>query len=247
MNTIYHLIASIEGVNPFVFYVGRTIDPERRFKEHSSASVEGAEDKYKFIREWTAVGGTWELATTTADCEFTECLRVARLNKGTDAEQILTALFDETRWLTNMRDGDLLDAIADPTIVSLRDLRVKQQERKKQSIKQRIQVARKMGGWTAAHDIQVKKQLIDAIMNLDDGVTSLFAMNHMRQLKLTPNTQNQLFFLSETATVSMSSLNDWRLRELGDQIAFAVDCGWILADCPLVVELMDELQRRNET
>ena len=106
---------------------------------------------------------------------------------------------------------------------------------------------RKMGGWSAAHDIQAKKQLIDAIMDLDDGLTSVFAKNHMRQLKLTPNTQNQLFFLSETATVSMSSLRDWKLRELGDQIVFAIDCGWILADCPLVVELMDELQRRNET
>ena len=84
-------------------------------------------------------------------------------------------------------------------------------------------------------------------MDLDDGLTSLFAMNHKRQLGLIPNAHNQLFFLSETATVSMSSLGHWELKELADKIDFAVDCGWILADCPLVVELMDELQRRNET
>jgi hypothetical protein len=43
------------------FYVGRSIDVLRRFKEHNYAKKAGHEDKYEFIRDLEAKGIAWEV------------------------------------------------------------------------------------------------------------------------------------------------------------------------------------------
>ena len=249
MNTIYHLIANIPDINPFVFYVGRTSDPTRRAREHASSIAKGTEDKYVFIRTLQEIeGATWQLVPTTADCEFSECLRAARLNRGTAAEEIIgCVLNDSGRLLTNMRDGDLLEALYDPKINSLKDLRSKQLAQKQAAERRPRSKASTMSTWGAAHDLQCKRELTNMIMDLDDGVSSFFALNRMRAIGLQPNEQNRLFFLCETASPDMSKIPEWRLKDIAERAIFAVDCGWILHDCPFIVELEDELRRRGES
>ena len=49
LHFIYALTTNLEG-HRVVFYIGRTIDPERRLAEHRRDAKTGPEDKYKYIR-----------------------------------------------------------------------------------------------------------------------------------------------------------------------------------------------------
>ncbi len=46
---------------PNIFYVGRTNNPIVRERQHRSAWMTGTEDKYAYIREIEAAGGSWRL------------------------------------------------------------------------------------------------------------------------------------------------------------------------------------------
>lgn len=55
----YYIYALVTGTD--IFYIGRTIDPKRRLKEHKRDSKTGDELKYIFIRQLTVCGGKWEM------------------------------------------------------------------------------------------------------------------------------------------------------------------------------------------
>ena len=51
-----------------IFYIGRTIDPKRRLKEHQRDSKTGTELKYVFIRQLTECKGAWQLQILAEYC-----------------------------------------------------------------------------------------------------------------------------------------------------------------------------------
>jgi len=144
---------------PVVFYVGRTNDPERRFKEHKLAvkNHEHTEYKYTWARQLEEVGLTWDLVVIDEieddeDSEYAWVLRFARDNQ----EREIT-FFDDLP-LTNMKAGDFLtELIKIPSIQTKQDIR---EYRNAQAI--RAITYERDGGGTGEHTLQGKKHIEEA-------------------------------------------------------------------------------------
>lgn len=144
---------------PVVFYVGRTNDPERRFKEHKLAvkNHEHTEYKYTWARQLEEVGLTWDLVVIDEieddeDSEYEWVLRFARDNQ----ERAISFIDDLP--LTNMKRGDFLtEMISIPTIQTASDIR---EYRNAQAVRA-ISYARD-GGGTGQHTEQGRKHIEQA-------------------------------------------------------------------------------------
>ena len=110
---------------PVIFYVGRSNDPKRRFKEHKLAvkNLDHTEYKYQWARQLEEVGVSWDLVTICEidddeDSEYEWVIRFARDNQ----ERGISFLDDLP--LTNMKQGDFLsEMISIPSIQTAKDIR----------------------------------------------------------------------------------------------------------------------------
>lgn len=69
MSEFIYVLKWLDSTNyqSYPFYVGRTNNLDRRFKEHMRDSIDGTEDKYVFMRELSARNLSWVMIT---ECEI---------------------------------------------------------------------------------------------------------------------------------------------------------------------------------